>query len=675
MEEHEFNIITFPVACLIVVICIVSTKRISLLRKACHGYGAPPIPVDFISHLNRKFAAIIFAIIADELLDVVASVIGNSTSSGDGVLVKFLLRILKVLIMGFRFYPLLACIYIDTGLTLTCASFYIWLDFAFTIIKQGACRPTYYPTYDDFLTNSTDVSMKFRYYGTGSALIAVQLGMDVPRYLCLAYLSVKLPVMLIRKVLLLRKPRQPDDPQTVVAWTRSEEILLRMADPKSVETRYVKNLLRSARQQPTSEALIARLIPQSIYQWRDDFRFSTRILCIYASIFLLLFFVTTQACVEFVPALHELQADLQPIINILVDSFYAIQSTTTDSRVDPVKVKFPLPNLVQAYLLAVAMTTTIITVQLLILLVNIRRNLLQAFRGDDSEIPRRHRSQYISYATGNFQFAGYFIGYLIWGFILIATFSTCFFLCLNSLITHGSVPLLEQILKFIIPSLLIVLFKQLLNRLLAQFVFLQHGGDVLALNNRRFLMIFIYFNFFLDAFLGFVSSILRFVKTILAGTFYMCRLDYSPMGRKLETFDSGFNAYCGFIHTECTHRHPVMLLFVSYLLNRLREDQQSLKQIDSQGNEKISLGPRKSSRYLRKWKLAVFLVRNPVIVFFRKAFLSRMDPDDVRALNDKDADQQSALSHRKRVYIRQIDAARSNSVSEPVAGQIIVLRF
>ena len=342
---------------------------------------------------------------------------------------------------------------------------------------------------------------------------------------------------------------------------------------------------------------------------------------------------------------------------------------------DPVKVKFPLPNLVQAYLLAVAMTTTIITVQLLILLVNIRRNLLQAFRGDDSEIPRRHRSQYISYATGNFQFAGYFIGYLIWGFILIATFSTCFFLCLNSLITYGSVPLLEQILKFIIPSLLIVLFKQLLNRLLAQFVFLQHGGDVLALNNRRFLMIFIYFNFFLDAFLGFVSSILRFVKTILAGTFYMCRLDYSPMGRKLETFDSGFNAYCGFIHTECTHRHPVMLLFVSYLLNRLREDQQSLKQIDSQGNEKISLGPRKSSRYLRKWKLAVFLVRNPVIVFFRKAFLSRMDPDDVRALNDKDADQQSALSHRKRVYIRQIDAARSNSVSEPVAGQIIVLRF
>ena len=332
MEEHEFNIITFPVACLIVVICIVSTKRISLLRKACHGYGAPPIPVDFISHLNRKFAAIIFAIIADELLDVVASVIGNSTSSGDGVLVKFLLRVLKVLIMGFRFYPLLACIYIDTGLTLTCASFYIWLDFAFTIIKQGACRPTYYPTYDDFLTNSTDVSMKFRYYGTGSALIAVQLGMDVPRYLCLAYLSVKLPVMLIRKVLLLRKPRQPDDHQTAVAWTRSEEILLRMADPTSVETRYVKNLLRSARQQPTSEALIARLIPQSIYQWRDDFRFSTRILCIYASIFLLLFFVTTQACVEFVPALHELQADLQPIINILVDSFYAIQSTTTDSQ-------------------------------------------------------------------------------------------------------------------------------------------------------------------------------------------------------------------------------------------------------------------------------------------------------------------------------------------------------
>ena len=98
-------------------------------------------------------------------------------------------------------------------------------------------------------------------------------------------------------------------------------------------------------------------------------------------------------------------------------------------------------------------------------------------------------------------------------------------------------------------------------------------GDVLALNNRRILMIFIYFNFFLDAFLGVVTAIVRLIESILGTIFYMCRLDYAPLGRKLEHFDSGFSSYCGFIHIECSHRHPVMLVFVSHLFNEIKTQQ------------------------------------------------------------------------------------------------------
>ncbi|CAF2625495.1 unnamed protein product [Rotaria sp. Silwood2] len=509
-DIQQFNVVTFPVACLLVIICIVVTKRISFMRNKCYGYGAPPVPLDFLSHLDRKFAAVIFAIIADELFEIVQQ-LGGSSGPKEGILVTFLLRIFQVLIMGFRFYPILSSVYINSIVTLLCATIYAWLDYSFTIVTQGMCYPSYYPTYDDYLQNSTDINDKLDYYGAGSALIAIEVCSNIPRYLCLAYVSVKLPVMLVEKIYNQRKKNLTEENKMEMQLTREGKLLLTVSHPDSTEMLYVRNLFRSANQRPRSQVLFARLIPKFIYEWRDDFQFSSRILCVYASIFFLLFLVTVQACVELLPVLNLIQSSLQTMIDSIIDLITLIINifSNNDNGEDPVSINFPLPNLVKSYLCAVAMTVTIIVIQLIVLLANIRRNLLQVYRGDDSEIPRRHRSQYISYATGNFHFAGYFIGYLIWGFIIIAFFSTTFCISVGAFITYGSVEVLEKILKFILPSLLLVTFKIFLNKLLAQYVFLQHCGDVLALNNRRSFMIFIYFNFFLDAFLGYCSSLCR----------------------------------------------------------------------------------------------------------------------------------------------------------------------
>jgi hypothetical protein len=173
-------------------------------------------------------------------------------------------------------------------------------------------------------------------------------------------------------------------------------------------------------------------------------------------------------------------------------------------------------------------------------------------------------------------------------------------------------------------------------------------------------MIFIYFNFYLDAFLGFISSIVRLLKSIIGGIFYMCRLDYSPLGRKLESFDSGFNAYCGFIHTECTHRHPIMLVFVSHLFSEIKK----------QNINRIYLHQRKK-RYIRKWKLAVFLVQNPVIVFFRKTFIRQLSIENRRALNDNE----NNIHRTTAFYTRQMAAQQPNFITEINPKQIILQRF
>jgi hypothetical protein len=71
----------------------------------------------------------------------------------------------------------------------------------------------------------------------------------------------------------------------------------------------------------------------------------------------------------------------------------------------------------------------------------------------------------------DFHFAEYLIGYLIWGFLLKATFSTIVCVYIDALVVFGNVRMFEKILKAIIPSILLIAFKFFLNKFLAQYVF------------------------------------------------------------------------------------------------------------------------------------------------------------------------------------------------------------
>jgi hypothetical protein len=75
----EFNIFTFPFACLLMILFIIITKRVAFLqRRFCHGYFGIPIPLDFFAHVKRTLAAVIFAVFADELLDIAQQALGGN---------------------------------------------------------------------------------------------------------------------------------------------------------------------------------------------------------------------------------------------------------------------------------------------------------------------------------------------------------------------------------------------------------------------------------------------------------------------------------------------------------------------------------------------------------------------------------------------------------------------
>ena len=81
-RRSDFNVITFPAACLLIVIFSITTKRVSFRRgKGCYGYIGLPIPLDFFTHVNRTFAAVIFSISADELLEIANRAVSGTQST------------------------------------------------------------------------------------------------------------------------------------------------------------------------------------------------------------------------------------------------------------------------------------------------------------------------------------------------------------------------------------------------------------------------------------------------------------------------------------------------------------------------------------------------------------------------------------------------------------------
>ena len=82
IDLEDMNMLTFPIACFLLIIFIIFSKRTSCGKQNLHSYIGPVIAVDFYVHIKRKFAAVIFAIIAEELLDIINQVLNGESSEG-----------------------------------------------------------------------------------------------------------------------------------------------------------------------------------------------------------------------------------------------------------------------------------------------------------------------------------------------------------------------------------------------------------------------------------------------------------------------------------------------------------------------------------------------------------------------------------------------------------------
>ena len=77
----RFKLFTFPFSCLLIVIFSMLTKRTSSNHSRWYlNYGGVPVPLDFFAHIKRTFSAMIFAIYADELVEIVNELIEDDNT-------------------------------------------------------------------------------------------------------------------------------------------------------------------------------------------------------------------------------------------------------------------------------------------------------------------------------------------------------------------------------------------------------------------------------------------------------------------------------------------------------------------------------------------------------------------------------------------------------------------
>ncbi|XP_025079803.1 LOW QUALITY PROTEIN: receptor for retinol uptake stra6-like [Pomacea canaliculata] len=478
--------------------------------------------------------------------------------------------ILSVLVYGMVFFPVFACLALSSVFGFVLGALYVWMLLSVQIFKLTECQTT----------------------PQGRILLVLQ---SLPILLCLIYLSVSIPV---RIVICFRKG------QYFIGNTTS---LTQENIKESYAGHHVTKLFRKPRvkkpvegRKAAMQAAAKRLVYQFVYHRKKGFRYPARILSVmllgvmvvYILAFQIVALTSSRSwwnCKKSSQA-SSVRRRMMMMKRATQNGHYSAAIVSSGSVVAMVFC-------VVAMFVAIALATFFSILNVLHALTSYRNNLLALYKGDHSNIPPAEAGGNVSYCVNSIKYGGFQVGYIVWGFIIQFAVLTliCFLLAIVVLLLEGGYYqwILDLLLIFW-PVILVTVIIMVTQNLLARFVFLQGRGIYLALDNRFCFFIFTYFMFFYNIFLGLISCLLRIVKAIVLGIIFLGRLDNSTLSRKFEFFDPGFSAYRGFMHMECAHTHPVVIVFARLVIQTWEASKQgrvpqSVHSTEGEMDVKVSL--------------------------------------------------------------------------------------
>ncbi|XP_050401285.2 stimulated by retinoic acid gene 6 protein-like [Patella vulgata] len=220
------------------------------------------------------------------------------------------------------------------------------------------------------------------------------------------------------------------------------------------------------------------------------------------------------------------------------------------------------------------------------LLLRYRKNILKLYKGENSQLINEFRkSSPIEVVAWSLKFKGYLIAYTLWGYlictvvvwlILSIIIGGCYVLNEIDLLADA----IETVAQYLIlPVITWVLF--LLQKLLTRFFFLQpkiNPDDQyrpLNIDNRRCFEFLGYYWIFNNLIVGFISSILRIIKSFSISLFMIGCLERPLLLRGFEQYDRGFFSYVSMLYLDVAHNHPILRVFISHIWGPKIEEKQT----------------------------------------------------------------------------------------------------
>ncbi|CAF1214242.1 unnamed protein product [Adineta steineri] len=521
-DYRRGHIIFAPFALLLILIFSYLTKR----RNSCLNISLIS-PIEPFRIENRFITATVFGILTYEVLKIFEELLFRLDQTFiHGVLIELLVRIGTIILVGFRYYPILASLHLHNVIARFLACLYIIGDVGYTIIREGSCMG--FLLYSRQYTAFEEAKLRLE---LGTWFIVYGLIKYTPHFFFLSYLTAELFVRFAYDSIYVPIKMKKS------IWTMSDEETNESKMAKFYVTKLFRRKLIMKNNTNKNCQQYFRKFLKFIFKWQDDIYCTTMVICTYTVASIFLYYLACTFVFLYLSRITEYIS----FINSYIPSSINIKLKESSS--------LKLEIIVSAIL-----TVIIYGFQLFFGIQRYKRFKKDLYLGKNLEIPSIKYFEPNSIASNSVHYSGFLVGYLAWGFVI------CFHLILLITIAIKIVSLqirhIEIILTIIVPIFIIYFLKMFSIKLMGKFLFTHKPDEGLILKNYT---IFIYFSFFADCFLGIASCIIRLIKTIILNTIFMARLDYSFLGKPLEKFDTGFAAYISHLHMEVNHSHPIKL--------------------------------------------------------------------------------------------------------------------
>ncbi|XP_033759824.1 stimulated by retinoic acid gene 6 protein-like [Pecten maximus] len=614
LVSHQTYYLVLLGPAVIFTILLAFTEKRYVKRDCCGGRPGLVYPQDVIGRSNRVSYAAAFGSIAYLCSGVIFE--GKYAIDYTGPLyLKVFILLLSMLIYGVGYYPLFLSLALDSIPGYIIGILYAWTITGMNFAKTFHCE------------------------GLSSLDIGLLVIRGFPEFLCQIYLCFSLPVRLILRIRrrnIVTSGDVEEEARSCYSGLHVRKLFEKPIPPKPEPVTISGKIM----------ALIKSLPARLLYFNIPKFRYSGRVLSVFAVAFIILYQITVELIVTAVSIFELVDVYLGFAVSQIGTEPVPGEDEVVATSRDIMFLLFYISNALKGcFITSVVFGFVLGCVLIFHSLCTYRMFLLDSYKGNHQFLIPKEDSSNAGKLVGFMRYAGYQVAYIGWGFFVQTIVLFVVSMVIATVIImfqFGIGGWLIDKLHAVWPVLLTSLGVNVIQLLMARFAFLQKQGEFMALNNRRLFFIVVYFMFFYNIFLGLVSCLLRILKAILVGAFFLPRLDHSTLPRRFQWFDPGFAAYCGFMYVESAHTNPCAVTFIKMLkIETLTTKELAAGEtITRHGRKRTKSSPaskyipltanvpgenvnnmiaqRKSRQALFRWQVAYTLIRNPELMVRRK---------------------------------------------------------